>query len=410
MSTEAMPDLTEDGLLAFMASPDRRVDPYPFYSLLRSTAPVFGVGGTFFLASAYDAVSECLRDPRYSNDESNSTMLMNGAVLGDTPFGKVAKSMLVFRDEPDHKRLRDLVQKAFTRRVVENLRPRLVALCDELLDAIVQRGGGDLIAEFAYPFPIIVICELLGVPPEDRHLFEDQARDFATRFEISLLRTPEMEERGDAATVWLADYFDRLIDEKRVRPKDDLLSSLVAVEEQGDRLTHDELLATCLLLMLAGHETTANLIGNGVLSLLRNRDQWDRLVADPSLARQGVEEVLRYDSPVQFIQRIALMDVTLGGASIPKGAPIGLMLGAANRDPAHFPDPDRLDITRGGVPLVAFGGGIHFCLGAPLARLEAQTALKALATKMPKLQIAEEPEWRGSLVLRGLEHLRVRTA
>ncbi len=410
MTTNGATDGLRDELFMFMANPELRVDPYPFYARLRSSAPVLPIEAGFWLLSGYDPVAEVLRDDRYSSDERNSSLVSDGAIFGETPFGRVARSMLVFRDDPDHKRLRDLVQKAFTRRVVEDLRARVAGLVDELLDDIVARGRGDLMAEFAYPLPVIVICELLGVPPEDRSGFHEHARDFATRFEISMLRTPEMEERGDAATMWLSDYFEGLIQEKRSRPKNDLISSLVAVEDRGDRLSHQELLATCLLLLLAGHETTANLIGNGVLALLRNREQWERLVNDETLVRPAVEEILRYDSPVQFIQRIALVDVELGGHAISAGAPIGVMLGAANRDADHFPEPDRLDISRSGAPLVAFGGGIHFCLGAPLARLEAQTALLGLTRRAPGLDLDEEPQWRNSLVLRGLEVLPVRTA
>jgi cytochrome P450 len=291
--------------------------------------------------------------------------------------------------------------------VVEDLRARIERLVDELLTPIVERGGTELMSEFAYPLPVVVICELLGVPVSDRERFHVWARDFATRFEASPLRTPEMEERGDAATSMLAEYFDGLIEEKRRHPGNDLISSLVTVEDAGDRLTHDETLATCMLILLAGHETTANLIGNGVLALMRHRDQWELLTGDGLLVRSAVEELLRYDSPVQMIQRIAIEDAEFGDITVPKGELIGLLLAAANRDPGRFPDPDRFDITRGDAPLVAFGGGVHFCLGAPLARMETQIALAALSQRAPGLQLAAEPEWRTTFIIRGLESLHL---
>jgi cytochrome P450 len=408
MTTEATDTLRPEEFFEFIAMPDRRADPYPFYSRLRSLEPVHQVMDIWVL-SGYDHVSEVLRDGRYSADERHSNM--NSTPLDeftDTPFGRLYFNMLLFRDDPDHKRLRDLVQKAFTRKVVEDLRPRIQGLVDELVASLIERGGAELMADVAYPLPIIVICELLGVPPSDRHLFHGKAKEFASRFEIQPLRTPESEALGDAATVYFIEYFDRLIEEKRKNPGNDLLSNLVAVEDQGDRLTHDELLGTCLLILFAGHETTANLIGNGVFALLRNRDQWERLVAEPELARSTVEEILRFDSPVQIILRVALEDVNLGGRMISAGSPIGLLLAAANRDESQFAAPDRLDIgPRSQSPLVAFGGGIHFCLGAPLARLEAQIMLATLARRVPDLRIDGDVHWRPSFVIRGLESLPV---
>jgi cytochrome P450 len=399
-----------DEFLRFISDPGMRADPYPFYARLRAYEPVHQVMD-IWLASGYDVVSEILRDGRFSADERNSNLNSTPAPVGEfteTPFGRLYFSMLLFRDDPDHKRLRDLVQKAFTRKVVEDLRPRIQNLVDGLVAALIERGSADLMSEVAYPLPIIVICELLGVPPSDRHLFHDKAKDFASRFEIQPLRTPESEARGDAATEYFIEYFDRLIEEKRREPGHDLLSNLVAVEDEGDRLTHDELLGTCLLILFAGHETTANLIGNGVCALQRNHDQWERLVAEPELARSAVEELLRFDSPVQIILRVALEDVSLGGRTVPAGSPIGLLLAAANRDESHFAAPDRLDIgPRSEAPLVAFGGGIHFCLGAPLARLEAQIMLATLARKIPNLSVDGDAQWRPSFVIRGLESLPV---
>lgn len=398
-----------DEFLGFLVDPEKRADPYPFFSRLRSRAPVHPVMDVWLL-SGYDEVSDVLRDGRFSTDERKSKFATSTEEFIQTPFGRLYYSMLLFNDDPVHKRLRDLVQKAFTRRVVENLRDRIGSLVDELVTKLIDLERADLLTELAYPLPIIVICELLGVPPEDRHAFHDQARDFASRFEIQPLRTPESEARGEQATTFFVEYFDRLIAEKRAKPGDDLISSLAAVEDEGDRLTHDEMLATCLLILFAGHETTANLIGNGVLALLRNRDQWERLVEHPALARSAVEELLRYDTPVQIILRVTLEDVSIADMKIETGSPIGLLLGSANRDPSHFPDPDRLDITREQAPIVAFGSGIHFCLGAPLARLEAQIAFETLARRVPELRLDGDVRWRPSFVIRGLEELPVATA
>lgn len=404
------PTLLDEEFVEFVMRPELRADPYPFYRRLREAQPVYKLPFGFWVVSSHEHVSQILRDGRFSSDERNATLQAISAYTDESPFNRVFETMLVFRDEPDHKRLRDLVQKAFTRKVVENLRPRIESIVGELTTRLVRDGGGDLMSSFAYPLPVIVICELLGVPVEDRDRFQHWAHDFATRFEVQLLRTPEMEARGDAATANLLEYFDGLLEIKRIDPQEDVMSSLVTVEEQGDRLTHDEVLATCLLLLLAGHETTANLLGNGVLALLLNREQWQRLVDAPELVRSAVEELLRYDSPVQVIERIAMQEMSVGGQTIAPGEQLGIMLGAANRDPSRFPDPDRLDIGRDDDPLIAFGAGVHFCLGAPLARLEARTAIDSLVRTIPDLQlVTDEPKWRPSFVLRGLAELPVAT-
>jgi cytochrome P450 len=246
------------------------------------------------------------------------------------------------------------------------------------------------------------------VPPEDQAAFHALAPDVAVGFEIQPIRTIDDEARAENAMIALVDYLEGLIERKRQQPGDDLLSALVTVEDNGDRLSHDELLATVILILFAGHETTANLIGNGTYALLTEGTEWNRLVGQPQLARSAVEEVLRFDSPVQIVQRIALGDVELGGRTIQKGNILGILLGAGNRDPEHFPEPNRLDITRDDAPLIAFGGGVHFCLGAPLARLEAQIALGGLARRIPDLQLDGDPERRSSFLIRGFNSLPVR--
>jgi cytochrome P450 len=313
------------------------------------------------------------------------------------------------RDPPDHTRLRGLVSKAFTPRVVERLRPHIQQIVDGLLDRVESAGSMDLIESFAYPLPVIVICQMLGVPVEDRERFKQWGLDIARGLD-SILLPPDSEVllRSAASRRALSDYFRELIAKRRASSREDLLSALIAAEEAGDKLSEEELLATCILLLVAGHETTVNLIGNGTLALLRHPDQLQRLREHPELISSAVEELLRYDGPVQRTARIPSEDVTIGGQTIAKGEMVMPFIGAADRDPAQFPDPDRLDIARADNRHIAFGWGIHFCLGAPLARVEGQLAILTLVQRLPKLALATDtPEYRQSLTLRGLTALPV---
>ena len=377
-------------------------NPFPVYHRLRSEDPVHESPMGFWVLTRYDDVAGMLRDARFGR-KGFDTLLQ--ARFGEAGFDL---SML-FRDPPDHTRLRALVSKAFTPRVVEEMRGRIQEIVDALLDRAQDVGRMDVIADLAYPLPLIVICEMLGVPTENRDLFRRWSVDIARSLDaIALPTEPEVIERGTAARHALADYFRGLIAERRRRPKADLLSDLIAAEEQGDKLTEGELMATVLLLFVAGHETTVNLIGNGTLALLRHPVELRALRADPGLIGSAVEELLRYDGPVQRTGRMPNTDVALGGRTIRKGALVLGLIGAANRDPAHFPDPDRLDITRGDNRHLAFGWGIHFCLGAPLARLEAQIAILALVRRLPRLALATARlEWRRASTLRGLTALPV---
>ena len=377
-------------------------NPFPVYHRLRSEDPVHESPMGFWVLTRYDDVAGMLRDARFGR-KGFDTLLQ--ARFGEAGFDL---SML-FRDPPDHTRLRALVSKAFTPRVVEEMRGRIQEIVDALLDRAQDVGRMDVIADLAYPLPLIVICEMLGVPTENRDLFRRWSVDIARSLDaIALPTEPEVIERGTAARHALADYFRGLIAERRRRPKADLLSDLIAAEEEGDKLTEGELMATVLLLFVAGHETTVNLIGNGTLALLRHPVELRALRADPGLIGSAVEELLRYDGPVQRTGRMPNTDVALGGRTIPKGALVLGLIGAANRDPAHFPDPDRLDITRGDNRHLAFGWGIHFCLGAPLARLEAQIAILALVRRLPRLALATARlEWRRASTLRGLTALPV---
>jgi cytochrome P450 len=386
--------------------PEFLADPYPTYRRLRTEDPVHHSPLNFWVLTRYEDVVAVLRDPRFIKEPLAAFVAARFGVA--VPPG-VGVSMLD-RDPPDHTRLRSLVSKAFTPRVVEGLRPRIQEIVDSLITRAEAAGSMDLIEEFAYPLPVSVICEMLGVPVEDHERFKGWSLDIARGLD-SILLPPESEvpRRSGAARHAMADYFRGLVAARRASPRGDLLSALIAAEEAGDKLNEDELLATCILLLIAGHETTVNLIGNGTLALLRHPGELRRLRETPGLIASAVEELLRYDGPVQRTARIPSTDVTIGGRSIGKGEMVMPFIGAADRDPAQFPDPDRLDLARTDNRHIAFGWGIHFCLGAPLARVEGQIAIDALVRRLPKLElVTDEPEYRQSLTLRGLKTLPVR--
>ncbi len=386
--------------------PEFNANPYPFYHRLRAEDPVHLSPLGFWVFTRYDDCVMVLRDQRFGRAgfEGFLEQVYGSAVEGD----RMPRSML-FRDPPDHTRLRSLVNRAFTPRVVESLRPRIQQIVAELLDRVQDARGMEVIADLAYPLPVTVISEMLGVPEGDRDSIKQWSADIARSLDaIGLPSDTEIVRHGRTARRALGEYFGSLIPERRKHPRADLLSLLIAAEEQGDKLSEGELLATCILLYIAGHETTVNLIGNGLLALLRHPAELQRLRDGPGLIPSAVEELLRYDGPVQRTSRFAHADVEIGDRKIAKGAMVVTLIGAANRDPAQFPDPDRLDVTRPDNRHIAFGFGIHFCLGAPLARLEGQIALGALLQRAPKLALAiENPEWRESQVLRGLKALPV---
>jgi cytochrome P450 len=291
--------------------------------------------------------------------------------------------------------------------MVESMRPRIEAIVDELLAEITPRGEMDLLTDYAAPLPIIVIAELLGMPPEDRVQLRSWSDRMAT-FIDGTIRDAGIPEAAVAADAMCA-YMESIIEQRRREPKDDLISALVSAREEKDQLSDDELLATIGLILGAGHETTTNLIGNGVLALLRHPDQLAKLRREPELIETAVEELLRFDSPVQATSRIPIRDIEVRGVAIPAGREIGLYLGSANHDPEVFPDPEVLDITRDDGRHLSFGHGIHFCLGAALARLEGQIAIRALAERLPGLKLASSDlTWRSGIVLRGLKQLPVR--
>jgi pimeloyl-[acyl-carrier protein] synthase len=385
--------------------PEFHANPYPFYRRLREEDPVHASPLGMWILTRYDDAVMILRDPRFGRAGMAERL---EARLGMTPDPAPARDML-FSDPPDHTRLRALVSRAFTPRVVETMRPHIQEIVDALLDQVRGTHRMDLIEDFAYPLPVTVICEMLGVPTADRGVFKQWSSDIARSLDAAVLPADsEAIPRGRDARLALREYLSALIATRRKQPRADLLSGLIAAEEEGNKLTEGELLSTCLLLLVAGHETTVNLIGNGVLALLQHPDQMRSLRDNPVLIQTAIEELLRFDGPVQRTGRLATTDVEIGGRPISKGSIVVAVIGAANRDPAHFADPDRLDIARRENRHIAFGFGIHFCLGAPLARVEGQIAIGTLMHRLPNLTLASQtPEWSESSLLRGLKTLPV---
>jgi len=385
--------------------PEFLANPYPLYHRLRTEDPVHRstLLPDSWILTRYADVAMVLRDNRFGRQDA-ATFFQER--FGSGPVVDVYSKWMLFRDPPDHTRLRTLVNKAFTPRVVENLRPRIQELVDYLLDRVQKAGSLDIMTDLAYPLPVLVICEMLGVPAKDRDLFKDWSGDVART--LDPIQTPEMVQQGHAVVASMVNYFRDLIIALRKNPQENLLSAMIAAEEQGDRLSEEELLANCILLFSAGHETTVNLIGNGVLALLQHPDQRQQLQENPELIQSAVEEFLRYDGPVQLTGRGVKEDIEIGGIPIRQGERVFTVLAAANRDPNQFPNPDQLDITRKDNRHVAFGHGIHFCLGASLARTEAQSAIGTLLSRMPRLatQVAT-PKWRPAFTLRGLQTLPV---
>ena len=388
-----------------LTDPRVRADPYPLYARLRAEAPVcpirVGRWLDFWMLTRYEDVVAALKDERFTHDLRK---VHRADVQVLRLFGPLNRHMLN-RDPPDHPRLRALVLKAFTARFVEDLRPRIESLTEQLLDRVAGQGRMDVIADYALPLPVTIIAEMLGVPVADRERFQRwTAALVAFGGAWSVIRA--------VPSAWaLLRYIRQLVRLRRHRPEKDLISALVAAEEGGDRLNGTELLAMVGLLLLAGYETTVNLIGNGTLALLENPAQMHELCAHPSLAPSAVEELLRYDGPLNWAPpRWTLCDVTIAGVTIPRNAGVGLGLNAANRDPEQFERPDVLDLAREPNRHVAFGQGIHYCLGAPLARLEGQIAFTTLLRRFPDLRLAvprDALRWRRSVPLRGLEALPV---
>jgi cytochrome P450 len=388
-----------------LASPDFKANPFPFYAHLRSEAPVYRTSlpdkRTVWLITRYDDVVEVLKDGRFSKDKATARQTF----WLPSMLKPLMRNMLDL-DAPDHTRLRGLVHTVFTPRLIENLRERIQSLADELLDRLLARGKADLVRDYAVEIPTTIIAEMLGVPVKDRLKFRKwsnaAAAAIASRFAV-LMAIPEL--------AFFIHYIRSLVKMRRAKPEDDLISALVRAEEAGDHLSEDELLAMIVLLLIAGHETTVNLIGNGVLALLENLSQLDKLNNNPALIKSAVEELLRYNGPLETAtERFSREDVKVAGATIPRGDLVLTVLASANRDERQFDGADKLDITREPNPHVAFGFGMHYCLGAALARLEAQVAIATLLRRCPNVGLAVPSNalrWKRGLVLRGLESLPV---
>jgi cytochrome P450 len=401
-----------DALLGeIILTSEGQADPYPRYAAIREHTPAFRSALGLVVLTRYEDCQSLLRDPRFGKGEPGAVWEQYGLTEPEwqVRFGDLTKrtrSMLGL-DPPDHTRLRKLVAKAFTPRTVEALRPDIVRLTDELLDRF--DGVVDVIPELALQLPMTVIGEMLGVPRAEREVLRPLVRAAVATLELS----PSLEamDAAAAASVGIMEQFEDLIAVRRKHPTDDLLSELIHVEEEGDQLDHDELLATVMLLFGAGFETTTNLIGNGLLALLEHPEELRRLRQDRSLLRTAVEELLRWDSPVQLDGRKAFEAVELHGVTVEAGSEVITLLGSANRDPRVFEDPDRLDVGRSGASPMSFGSGIHFCLGATLARAEGQVVFDRLVDRFATIEPAwgeERPRYRDSIVLRGLESLPVR--
>jgi cytochrome P450 PksS len=394
-----------------IASPQFKANPFPFYARLRAEAPVYRTilptRETAWLITRYDDAVAVIKDERFAKDPANA---LTPAQLARQPwFRTLFKSLqrhLLSTDSPDHTRLRGLVNKAFTPGLIEQMRGRIQTLIDQLLDPIQDVGHFDLIREFALPLPMIVIGEILGVPSADRHAFHRWSNAM-----LSAAHSMWHLLNAVPNTLLFLRYLRSFIAKRRTDPRNDLVSALIQAEEAGDRLSQDELVALIMLLLVAGHETTVNLIGSGMLALLEHPDQMEKLRRDPALIKPAVEELLRFISPVDLAtERYTREDVTMRGVTIPRGAMVYVAIASANRDERYFPNPDALDITREPNKHLSFGLGEHFCLGAPLARLEGQLAINTLLRRLTDLRLTVAPgqlRWRRGLLLRGLEALPV---
>src|SRR6266481_4858116 len=383
-------------------------NPYPHYARLRTTDPMHLTPLGVYVASRHAEASLVLRDKRFGKEHVERNIRRYGPKIMEEPAFRSLSHMMLQQDPPDHTRLRGLVVKAFTARRVEDMRPRIQRIVDETLDRIVPKGKMDLIEDYAFRLPVTIICDMLGIPEEHREAFYAGSRDGGRILDPVPLSSAEIKQ-GNANNAMAQMYFQQLFELRRKQPGDDLTTQLVQAEEDGHKLSNEELTANIILLFGAGHETTVNLIGNGLLALHRNPDQLALLKTNPDLITNAVEEFLRYDSSVQLAGRVALEDIEdLGGKKIPKGESVLCLLGSANHDPAVYPDrPERLDITRPNVKPLSFGGGIHFCLGAQLARIEAEIAISTLLRRLPDIQAddIDNPKWRPTFVLRGLNRL-----
>jgi cytochrome P450 len=397
-------------LLLQLLDPSNRADPYPVYAQIREHGPLQLPDMTLNVFSSFHDCDDVLRHASSASDRLKSTAAQREIAEGAEarPFGPPG---FLFLDPPDHTRLRKLVSKAFAPKVVKALEADITSLVDALLDRVEAVAGPfNVIADLAHPLPVAVICRLLGVPIEDEPQFSHASALLAAALDPVISFTGQAPDSVDEmfeAGLWLRDYLRELIARRRSDPGEDLMSGLIHVEESGDQLTEEEIVATCNLLLIAGHETTVNLIANAILAMLHDPSQWAALSVDPQRVSVVVEETLRYDPPVQLMGRIAADDMTIGEVAVPKGDVMMLLLAAAHRDPSAFERPDEFEPDRANIRHLGFGKGPHFCLGAPLARLEAAVALSKVTARFPRAQMAGEPLYKQNLTLRGMASLSV---
>jgi cytochrome P450 len=389
------------------ATASYKANPYAFYAQIRNEAPIYKTvlpsGEAVYLVTRYQDVQTSLKDPRLVKNIQNARPQ---GLLGKMGFGGFNNSNMLRADPPDHTRLRRLASEAFKPKYISEMRGHIEQITNQLLDKVQAAGTMDLIADLAFPLPITIISEMLGVPASDHHQF----RDWSNALIASGALSSERPHVG-VELLQLGNYVRVLIAEHRKHPQDDLVSQLIAAEHDDDHLNDMELIGTIILLLIAGHETTVNLIGNGMLALLQHPDQIALLQHNPALIKPAIEEILRYVNPVQLVNRYAAEAIEIGGQHIPRGSHLQLVLAAANHDPAYVHDPEQLNITREEARHVAFSQGIHYCLGAPLARLEGEIAVATLLKRMPNIRLGIAPElleWRPAFELRGLKSLPVR--
>lgn len=391
-------------------SPAFVADPYPAYTALRAAGRVHFFEPTRqWLVPHHADVSALLRDRRlgrtYLHRFTHEEFGLAAPPAAHEPFTTLNGQGLLDLEAPDHTRIRRLVSKAFTLRTVERLTPTVRRLAAELVDAFVAEGGGDLLAAVAEPLPVAVIAEMLGIPESDRPLLRPWSAAICGMFELN---PPEETARAAVvASTEFSTYLRELIAVRREKPGEDLISGLIAAHDEDERLTEQEMVSTCVLLLNAGHEATVNTTVNGWRTLFHHPGQLAALRADHGLLSTAVEELLRYDTPLQMFERWVLDDIEIGGTVVPRGSEVALLFGSANRDPERFADPDTLDLSRPDNPHITFGAGIHYCLGAPLARLELTASFDELLRKAPEMRLVEEPEWHPGYVIRGLKELRV---
>ncbi len=391
-------------------APGMLANPYDMYRAMREQDPIhWSEMMESWALTRYDDIDAVLTDSRFSADRTRAQTRFAAMIKEQQEqFGPMSSAQtMLTSDPPDHTRLRRLVSKAFTPRAVENLRPRIQQIVDYLLAEAGERGEFDVVHDLAYPLPVIVIAEMLGVPTEDRHRFKEWS-DTVVATLGGPFAPPEVLDAGKVAIDELAEYFGHIIAARRAEPREDLISGLIAAEEGGQVLAEDEIFSTCILLLIAGNETTTNLIGSSMLALFRNPDQMERLRNEPSLITSAVEELLRYTGPVHGTGRVPKQDVEVAGHIFHEGEMVFTIVAAGNRDPAHYANPEQLDVTRNPTDHLAFGDGIHFCLGAPLARAEAQISIGSLLQRFPELRLLDEdPEWGGTFIIRGVKRLNV---